>query len=134
MRGLSQQVRRLYKNFNIPTYYKPVNTLRQQLVRPKDPRKEWWAQSITCHVKIEGRTTQGIRKDPGFDELKRHGSVNSELSRHVHQENPGHSVSLMGSRILGMEQGWFQRGVKESIFSHATWRAIQSVPHLAQHR
>ena len=27
--------------------------------------------------------------------------------------------SLTGSRIFGVEQGWFQRGVKEAIFIHA---------------
>ena len=54
-----------------------------------------------------------------FDEHKRPSSVNSEVFRHIHQENPGHSVSSTGSRVLGVEQGWFQRGVKESIFIHA---------------
>ena len=54
-----------------------------------------------------------------FDEHKRPSSVNSEISRHIHQEKPGNSVSLMGSTVLGVKQGWFQRGVKESIFIHA---------------
>ena len=54
-----------------------------------------------------------------FDEHKRPSSVNSEAYRHIYQENSGHSVSLTGSRILGVEQGWFQRGVKEAIFIHA---------------
>ena len=54
-----------------------------------------------------------------FDEHKRPSSNNSEVFRYIHQENPGYSVSLMGSRILGVEQGWFQRGVKEAIFIHA---------------
>ena len=54
-----------------------------------------------------------------FDEHKRPSSVNSEVSRHIHQKKPGYSVSLTGSRILGLEQEWFQRGVKEAIFIHA---------------
>ena len=53
-----------------------------------------------------------------FDKHKRLSSVNSEVSCHIHQENPSHSVSLTGSRISGVEQGWFQRGVKEAIFIH----------------
>ena len=54
-----------------------------------------------------------------FDEHERPSSVNSEVSRHIRQENSGHSVSLAGSKVLGVEQGWFQRRVKESIFIHA---------------
>ena len=55
-----------------------------------------------------------------FDKYKRPSSVSSEVSRHIHQDNnTGHSVTLTGSRILGVEQGWFQRGVKESISIHA---------------
>ena len=86
------------------------------------PRKEWWAQSIMCPVKIVGRTYIGETKrsfKARFDEHKRPSSINSEVSCHIHQENPGHSVSLTGSRILGVEQGWFQQGVKEAIFIHA---------------
>ena len=124
IRGLSEQVRRLYKNYNIPSYYKPFNTLRQQLVRPKDPVPKERVVGPIYHVSSEdcGRDYIGETKrsfKARFDEHKRPSSVNSEVSRHIHQENPGHSVSLTGSRILGVEQGWFQRGVKEAIFIHA---------------
>ena len=87
------------------------------------PRKEWWAQSITyvscedCGKDYIEETERSFKAR--FDEHKRPSSVNSEVSRHIHQENPGHSVSLTGSRILGVEQGWFQRGAKEAIFIHA---------------
>ena len=41
-----------------------------------------------------------------FAEHKRPSSVNSEVSCHIHQNNPSHTVSFTGSR----------QGVKESIF------------------
>ena len=121
--GLSEQVRRLYKNYNIPAYYKPFNTLRQQLIRPKDPVPKERVVGPIYHVFCEdcakdyiGETEKSFKAR--FDEHKRPSSVNFEVSRHIHQENPGHSVSLTESRILGVEQGWFQRGVKEAIFIH----------------
>ena len=70
-----------------------------------------------CGMDYIGETERSFKAR--FDEYKRPSSVNSEVSRHIHQENPGHSVSLTGSRILGVEQGWFQRGVKEAIVIHA---------------
>ena len=36
IKGFSEEVRRVFGNYNIPTYFKPANTLRQLLVRPKD--------------------------------------------------------------------------------------------------
>ena len=122
--GLSEQVWRLYKNYNIPAYYKPFNTLCQQLVRPKDPVPKERVVGPIYHVSCEdcgkdyiGETKRSFKAR--FDEHKRPSSINSEVSCHIHQENPGHSVSLTGSRILGVEQGWFQQGVKEAIFIHA---------------
>ena len=55
IRGLSEQVRRLYKNYNIPAYYKPLTHCANSWFHQKTrfPRKEWWAQP----VKIVGRTT-----------------------------------------------------------------------------
>ena len=37
VRGFSEQMRRIFRKYGIPTYFKPTNTLRQLLVKPKDP-------------------------------------------------------------------------------------------------
>ena len=116
IRGLSEQVRRLYKKYNIPAYYKPSNTLCQQLARPKDPVPKERVLGPIYHVSCEdcgkdyiGETERSFKAR--FDEHKRPSSVNSEVSRHIYQENPGHSVSLTGSRILRWnkecsKEGW----------------------------
>ena len=55
IRGLSAQIRKLYKNYNIPTYmyYKHFNTLHQQLVRPKDPVPKERVVGPIYHVSCE---------------------------------------------------------------------------------
>ena len=36
VRGISEQLRRVFRAFDIPAYFKQTNTLWQLLVRPKD--------------------------------------------------------------------------------------------------
>ena len=37
IKGFSEQIRRVLGIYAIPTYFKPTNTLRELLVKPKDP-------------------------------------------------------------------------------------------------
>ena len=37
VKGFSEQMRRVFGKYGSPTYFKPTNTLRQLLVKPKDP-------------------------------------------------------------------------------------------------
>ena len=37
VKGFSEQTRQALEKYGIPTYFKPANTLRQLLVKPKDP-------------------------------------------------------------------------------------------------
>ena len=37
IKGYSEEVTRVFGKYKIPTYFKPTNTLRQLLVKPKDP-------------------------------------------------------------------------------------------------
>ena len=36
IKGVSEQIRRVFKQYDVPAYFKPINTLHQLLVGPKD--------------------------------------------------------------------------------------------------
>ena len=77
IRGLSAQIRKLHKNYNIPTYmyYKHFNTLRQQLVRPKDPVPKERVVGPIYHVSCE---------DCGKDYIgERERSFNARFDEHL---------------------------------------------------
>ena len=121
IKGLSEQLRRMFKKFNVPVYFKPNNTLRQLLVRPKDKlSKEKVVGPIyqitceTCTDSYIGKTERSLKQR--FLEHRRPSSKNSEVSQHIHVDHPDHSVSLDEAKILDVEPRWRERGIKEAIY------------------
>ena len=121
IRGVSEEIRRTMKRYNVQVFFKPVNTIRQLLVRPKDPlgkdRIVGPVYHITCDDCEEhyvGETERSLRAR--FKEHRRPSSVTSEVSQHLHTDQPGHSVDIENVKILTVENRWFERGVKEAVF------------------
>ena len=52
-------------------------------------------------------------------EHRRPSSSTSEVSRHIHQDRPGHAVLLESINILDRDPSWFERGVKEVVYIRA---------------
>jgi hypothetical protein len=113
IRGFSEQLRRVFKHYNIPAFFKPSNTLRQLLVRPKDKLDKdkvvgpvYHIQCDDCEAGYVGETERSLKAR--FMEHRRPSTVTSEVSRHVHVDEPDHSVSLESARILAVEPRWFE--------------------------
>ena len=51
--GFSEELRRILKGYNIPAYFKPSNTLRQLLVRPKDKLDKLQVTGPVYHIPCE---------------------------------------------------------------------------------
>lgn len=124
VKGVSEQLRRTFKRFEVPLYFKPSNTLRQLLVRPKDPLAKEKVVGPVYHIPCEecpasyiGETERSLKAR--FSEHRRPSSVNSEVSQHIHQAYPGHRIDMDKTKILTVEPRWFERGVKEAIYIRA---------------
>ena len=124
IKGFSEEIRRVFGKYDIPTYFKPMNTLRQLLVKPKDPvDKEsvvgpvYRIQCEECPASYIGETERSLKTR--FNEHRRPSSSNSEVARHIHVEQPDHTVKMDNTSILTTEARWFERGVKEAIYIKA---------------
>ena len=118
IKGLSENLQRLFKNHNISTYHKPFNSIRNNLVKPKDKiQKEQQCgliYHITCkdcdetYVGETGRN-MGIR----FKEHTSRKGTNSAVKEHL--EATKHTCTLEEVKVLEKENDWFRRKVKEAI-------------------
>ena len=120
LRGVSEEIHRTMKAYNIPVFFKPINTLRQLLVRPKDPLpKERVCGPIyhipcdNCDASYVGESERSLKAR--FSEHRRPSSVTSEVSRHLHVDQPGHTIDMEQAKILTVDNRWFERGVNEAI-------------------
>ena len=107
IRGFSEELRRILKGYNIQAYFKPTNTLRQLLVRPKDKLDKFQVTGPVYHIPCEdcsasyvGETERSFKAR--FMEHRRPSSSSSEISRHIHVTEPGHSINII-SKFLAQD-------------------------------
>ena len=124
VKGLTEPLRRIYKQYGASSYVRPSNTLRQQLVRAKDPIPKtrvtgpvYHILCLTCEADYVGETERSLKA--GFDEHRRPSSRTSEVFTHIHTDCQGHTVHIEEAKILAVEPKWFERGVKEAIYIRA---------------
>ena len=121
VKGLTEPLRRLYKEYGVSSYVRPSNTLQQQLVHAKDPILKtrvtgpvYHIPCSSCEADYVGKTERSLKAR--FDEHRRPSSSTSEVSWHIHNGCKGHTVHMEEAKILTVEPKWFERGVKEAIY------------------
>ena len=125
IRSFSEQLRRVFGGYGVPAYFKPTNTLRQILVRPKDPLKKeqvvgpvYHINCNSCEADYVGESERSLKAR--FSEHRRPSTTNSEVSQHIHLDQPDHTIDIDNSaKILAVEPKWFPRVVKEAIYIRA---------------
>ncbi len=113
-RGVSEGLRRIISKRGIQVHFKPRNTLREQLVSPKDKiKKEERCHTVyehtckTCNASYIGETKRplGVRSS----EHKREPSPVA-----MHARDTGHNFPVDQAQILDQDESWFGRGVREA--------------------
>ena len=118
IQGVAEDLHKIYKQHGINTYYKPFNTIKQQLVHPKDKTSDEKKCGVVyrvccdnCDKDYIGETSRafGIR-------LKEHSKTTGNttaIGEHLHQT--GHTVSQKNCSILSREDKFWRRKVQEAI-------------------
>ena len=117
MSGLSKHVRRVFRSHGTNPCNKPCNTLRPQLVRPKDktsPEKKtgvvYDISSNGCGEHCIGETSRALGKRLGEHPQKQTASAVWE-----HQSKGNHGIDCEGIKVLDQETGDIKRKIKEVI-------------------
>ena len=115
-----------------PTVYAVASnqqqTLRQFLVVPKDTseKKDITGPIYSIHCQRQTNRWQCEEFYMGetecsskarFLEHRRPSSLSSEVSQHIHIASLGHHIDLEKVNILNREPRWFEKGVKEAIYT-----------------
>ena len=102
-RGFSEELKRTFRGYGIPTYFKPTNTLRQLLVHPKDPAEKdkvvgpvYKISCEDCEATYVGKTKRSLKAR--FGEHRRPSSTTSEVSKYIHTDSPTIRWSTNGSK------------------------------------
>ena len=135
--GLSESFARILKKYNIQSTMKPCNTLRQQLVHPKDKRSHMDTAGVLYRISCKqcprnyiGETGRrlGVRIKEHQDDVKKKVNVRytrnqrkmstedynkSALTDHTTQQN--HVIDWDSTKIVGREDQYLRRQIRESI-------------------
>ena len=124
MAGLSDRLKKAFKQHSITTAFKPTNTLRSKLVNVKDktPRDKrshlvygYKCPDKECHHTYVGETKQAFKKRLQQHRKPSYGdSFDSAIFTHIQES--GHNFDNKDVLILDRDDRWFERGVKEAVW------------------
>jgi hypothetical protein len=137
VQGVTERVSRVMKSYNISTAMKPHNTLKSQLVHPKDKRDShntthaiYDIPCMNCNLSYVGETGRkfGTRLDEHKTEVDKVTSTvvtrasrkdslttihKSAITDHVVDRN--HVIGWGEAKVIGTEQDRYKRWIKEAI-------------------
>ena len=119
IKGVSEQLRGVYKQFGIPAYFKPSNTLRQLLVRRMDKILKERVVGPVYHIDCEQYEVSYMEK---WIDLLRLSSRNTDAQALPPQRSPTTFTTFIDiekAMIVPVEPQWFERGVKEAVYIRA---------------
>ena len=120
VKGLSEELQRLFKKHGVNVYFKPTNTLRQLLVKPKDKTETSDKCGVVYNIACDecqdfyiGETARKMGK-----RFQEHTKSDKESALLEHLKKTGHSISLDNVSILANEPRYHARKIREAIKIH----------------
>ena len=119
LKGLTERLAKTFRKFDAKVYYKPINTIRSQLVHPKDktPRDKKCAviyqiDCADCEEVYVGETARSLSA-----RVKEHTSTRRASLTAVgdHCKKTGHSVTWDNVQVLASENNTSRRKIREAI-------------------
>ena len=119
VKGLSERLARTFRKFKTKVYHKPINTIRSQLVHPKDKttidKKCAVIYHIDCDVCDEeyvGETARALQ-----NRVKEHTSTRRSSLTAVgeHCKETGHTISWDNIQVLATETNTSRRKIREAL-------------------
>ena len=138
VRGLSEQLQRVFKKHGVPIYHKPWNTLRQSLVHPKDKLDKFQKCGTIYHIECGdcdkdyvGESKRSL--ETRFKEHLRDTSPRTAVGDHKRQLK--HSIGPDNIKVLDLETSKVRRKVKEALFIQEIQPSLnrdsgQHLPHI----
>ena len=117
---ISEKIKNAFKVHGISTYYKPWNTLRQELVRVKDTIPKEKRANVVYGVRCGSKDCQecyvGETKQALGTRMNQHRRPSSNPAQtsavYTHLKSAGHAFSLENIVVLDREEQWHRRGVR----------------------
>ncbi len=115
IKGVSESLRRVYRKRGVAVHFKPYNSIRNILVKPKDKIKKGEKVGIVYQLKCHdcddtyvGESGRALKT-----RVEEHRRPNSAVATHAKENR--HSIDYEWVQILDQESNWNKRGIKESI-------------------
>ena len=118
VQGVTEALSRIIRKQGVSVHTKPMHTIRQTLVHPKDRTSKLDKCGViyecdSCPSHYVGETERSLRK-----RAKEHHRDSSPVGHHM--KIKGHSFEEGNIKVLDKESDWFKRGVKEAAYISIT--------------
>ena len=124
MEGLSDRLRKVFRQHSVQASCKPTNSLRSALVHVKDKTPHEKRSHViyglkcphtNCDSTYVGETQQAVKKRAAQHRRPAQGNQ-PDSAIYTHLKESGHSFKDSDLVILDKEENWFERGVREAIY------------------
>jgi hypothetical protein len=116
--GLSEKLTTIFRNHNVGTYHKPINTIRSFLVHPKDKIADakkcgvvYQVNCANCDATYVGEAIRSLNTRYN-DHCKTTGATTA-VGDHLKQHK--HKIKLDDVQVLAREDNFWKRKIREAI-------------------